>query len=43
MSTDRAALLISVIWLVFYVSACAVPHWRECRRIHPMWYCAMEP
>lgn len=36
------AMVVLALWLAFYVPACAIPQWNECRRIHPTWYCAMQ-
>lgn len=35
-------LVVALVVLAVYVPACAVPRFRECRRVHPAWYCAME-
>ena len=35
-------LIVVLAWSVFYASACAVPRYYECRRVHPRWYCLME-
>lgn len=36
------AMLILAVWLAVYVPACALPQWRECRRVHPSWYYWMQ-
>jgi hypothetical protein len=42
MKNAMVSLVIVVVWLAIYVPACAVPRYRECRRVHPDWYCWME-
>lgn len=37
-----APLLVVAVWLAIYTTACGVPRYRECQRVHPDWYCWME-
>jgi hypothetical protein len=37
-----ALLALAILGAVVGGVSCGVARWRECRRIHPWWYCASD-
>jgi hypothetical protein len=42
MRLETAAVALIVVVFALLAGACEVAKWRECRRYHPVWYCAAQ-
>ena len=39
MKIENAVIAAVILLMVVGIGACERARWRECRRIHPFWYC----